>query len=103
MFRGILSTIYVDLNKGRTINNIYNELVRFYKDSRFVKVQKIDSMLSTNAVINTNNCEISICKSKYKNKAIILSTIDNLIKGGAGQAIQNMNILKKFKEHEGLK
>jgi N-acetyl-gamma-glutamyl-phosphate reductase len=103
MFRGILSTIYVDLNKGRTINNIYNELVRFYKNSSFVKVVKINTMLSTNDVINTNNCEISVCKTKYKNKAIILSTIDNLIKGGAGQAIQNMNILKNFKEHEGLK
>ena len=103
MFRGILSTIYVDLNKGRTINNIYNELVRFYKDSSFVKILKKDSMLSTNDVINTNNCEISVCKSKYKNKAIILSTIDNLLKGGAGQAIQNMNILKNLKEHEGLK
>ena len=103
MFRGILSTIYVDLNKGRTINNIYNELFRFYKNSSFVKILKIDSMLSTNDVINTNNCEISICKSKYKNKAIILSSIDNLIKGGAGQAIQNMNILKNLKEHEGLK
>ena len=103
MFRGILSTIYVDLNKDRTINNIYNELVRYYKYSSFVKVVKIDSMISTNDVINTNNCEISVCKSKYKNKAIILSTIDNLIKGGAGQAIQNMNILKNLKEHEGLK
>ena len=103
MFRGILSTIYVDLNKGRTINNIYNELVRFYKDSSFVKIAKVNSTLSTNDVINTNNCEISVCKSKYKNKAIILSTIDNLIKGGAGQAIQNMNILKNFKEYEGLK
>ena len=103
MFRGILSTIYVDLNKGKTVNNIYNELVRFYKNSSFVKVVNVDSMLSTNDVINTNNCEISVCKSKYKNKAIILSTIDNLIKGGAGQAIQNMNILKNFKEDEGLK
>ena len=103
MFRGILSTIYIDLKKGRTINNIYNELVRFYKSSSFVKVVKLDSMLSTNNVINTNNCEISVCKSKYKNKVIILSTIDNLIKGGAGQAIQNMNILKNLKEHEGLK
>ncbi len=103
MFRGILSTIYVDLNKGKTINNIHKELVRFYKNSSFVKVVNIDSMLSTNNVINTNNCEISVCKSKYKNKAIILSTIDNLIKGGAGQAIQNMNILKNLKEHEGLK
>ena len=103
MFRGILSTIYVDLNKGRTINNIYNELVRFYKNSSFVKVVKIGSMISTNDVINTNNCEISVCKSKYKHKAIILSSIDNLIKGGAGQAIQNMNILKNLKEQEGLK
>ena len=103
MFRGILSTIYVDLNKGRTIKGIYNELVRFYKKSIFVKVVKLDSMLSTNDVINTNNCEISVCKSKHKNKAIILSTIDNLVKGGAGQAIQNMNILKNLKEHEGLK
>jgi len=103
MFRGILSTIYVDLNKGRTINNIYNELVRFYKNSSFVKVVKVGSMISTNDVINTNNCEISVCKSKYKNKAIILSSIDNLIKGGAGQAIQNMNILKNLKEQEGLK
>ena len=60
-------------------------------------------MLNTNDVINTNNCEISVCESKFKDKAIILSTVDNLIKGGAGQAIQNMNILKGFKEYQGLK
>ena len=103
MFRGILSTIYVDLNKGNTINNLYSELIKFYKKSYFVKVVSQNSLISTNNVINTNNCMISVCKSKYKDKAIILSSIDNLIKGGAGQAIQNMNILKKFKEHEGLR
>ena len=103
MFRGILSTIYVDLNKGKTINNLYSELIKFYKRSNFVKVVSVNSLVSTNNVINTNNCEISVCKSKYKNKAIILSSIDNLIKGGAGQAVQNMNILKNFKEHEGLR
>jgi len=103
MFRGILSTIYVDLNKGKTINNLYNELTKFYKKSNFVKIAKLNKFLSTNNVINTNNCEISVCKSKYKDKAIILSSIDNLIKGGAGQAVQNMNILKNFKEDEGLK
>tara|TARA_Y100000768_G_C23929533_1_gene659319 strand:+ start:397 stop:1419 length:1023 start_codon:yes stop_codon:yes gene_type:complete len=102
MFRGILSTIYVDLNNGKTIKNLHNELVKFYKNSSFVKVLNLDSMLSTNNVINTNNCEISVCKTKHKDKAIILSTIDNLIKGGAGQAIQNMNILKNFRENEGL-
>ena len=103
MFRGILSTIYVDLNKGKTINNLYNELISFYKKSKFVKIVTLNSLVSTNNVINTNYCEISVCKSKHKNKAIILSTIDNLIKGGAGQAVQNMNILKNFKEYEGLK
>ena len=103
MFRGILSTIYVDLNKGKTVNNLHKELIKFYRKSVFVKVQKIDSIVSTNNVINTNNCRISICKSKYKDKAIILSSIDNLIKGGAGQAIQNMNILYNFNVKEGLR
>ena len=103
MFRGILSTIYVDLNKGKTINNLYNELKNFYINSNFVKIAKLNSFISTNNVINTNNCEISLCKSKYKNKVIILSSIDNLIKGGAGQAVQNMNILNDFNEYEGLR
>jgi N-acetyl-gamma-glutamyl-phosphate reductase len=60
-------------------------------------------LLSTNDVINTNDCLISVCKTKYKNKLIILSTIDNLIKGGSGQAIQNMNLKYNFNETEGLK
>ena len=59
-------------------------------------------MISTNDVINTNNCIISVCKTKYKNRVIILSAIDNLIKGGSGQAIQNMNIKFNFKQSEGL-
>ena len=103
MFRGILSTIYLDLNNGITINNLYNQLINFYKKSNFIKVVKMNKLLSTDEVINSNYCKISICKSKYKNKVIILSVIDNLIKGGAGQAVQNMNILKNFKLNEGLR
>ena len=59
--------------------------------------------IGTENVINTNFCEISICKLKNKRKILILSAIDNLVKGAAGQAIQNMNILKGFKENLGLK
>ena len=59
-------------------------------------------MISTNDVINTNYCFISVCKTKYKNKIIILSAIDNLIKGGAGQAVQNMNIKFGFNQNKGL-
>ncbi|MDA9598376.1 N-acetyl-gamma-glutamyl-phosphate reductase [Candidatus Pelagibacter sp.] len=102
MFRGILSTIYVDLKKEKTISNLQNALVKFYKKSQFIKVQKINTFISTNNVINTNNCIISVCKSKHNDKAIILSSIDNLIKGGAGQGIQNMNILNNFNDKDGL-
>ncbi|MBD1157026.1 N-acetyl-gamma-glutamyl-phosphate reductase [Pelagibacterales bacterium SAG-MED20] len=103
MFRGILSTIYVDLNNGTTINSLENTLLRKYFRSRFVKIFKTGSLLSTNDVINTNNCHIAICRTKYKNKVIILSVIDNLIKGGAGQAVQNMNLKFDYNEHKGLK
>ena len=102
MFRGILSTIYVDLNKGITIRNLEKVLKKNYINSRFVKILKTNSLLSTNDVINTNNCYMAICKTKYKNKVIILSVIDNLIKGGAGQAIQNMNLKFNFSETKGL-
>ena len=60
-------------------------------------------MISTNDVINTNNCIISVCKTRYKNKIVILSAIDNLIKGGAGQAVQNMNLKFDFSLKMGLK
>ena len=103
MFRGILSTIYVDMKKGKTINNLHNTLAKYYKKSKFIMLQKKNTLLSTNDVIGTNNCRISICKSKYKNKAIILTSIDNLIKGGAGQAIQNMNTLYNFNVKDGFK
>ena len=103
MFRGILSTIYVDIPSKVNPKKVYNSLKNFYKKSFFVKVAKFNSPISTNNVINTNNCLISICKSRYKNKILVLSVIDNLIKGGSGQAVQNMNIVYNFPESRGLK
>ena len=102
MFRGILSTIYVDLNKSSSQSKIIKTLSNFYKKSTFVKIMSKDKLISTNDVINSNNCHISVCKSKYQNKIIILSAIDNLIKGGAGQAVQNMNIKFGLNNNEGL-
>jgi len=102
MFRGILSTIYLDLNKGANIKKLEKALNNEYLKSRFVKILKQNTLISTNDVINTNNCYLSICKTKYKNRIIILSAIDNLIKGGAGQAIQNMNLKFNFPETKGL-
>ena len=102
MFRGILSTIYIDANKGVSQNKIKNELKKFYKKDPFIKVLKNNSFLSTNDVINSNNCHLSVCKTKNKNKFIILSVIDNLIKGGSGQGIQNMNLKFGFPIKTGL-
>ena len=102
MFRGILSTIYVDLKKNSSILNIQNILKKFYKNKRFIKIMPVNTSIGTNDVMNTNNCYISICKTKYKNKIVLLSAIDNLIKGGAGQGVQNMNLKFGYKEHEGL-
>ena len=102
MFRGILSTIYLDLNKGVNIQKLEKALNNEYLKSTFVKILKQNTPISTNQVINTNNCYLSICKTKYKNRVIILSAIDNLIKGGAGQAIQNMNLKFNFPETMGL-
>jgi len=103
MFRGILSTIYVETQPNQNINKITNELKKFYKNDEFIKILEPNIFLSTNNVINTNYCYISVCKSKLKNKIIILSAIDNLIKGGAGQAVQNLNIYYNFRSNMGLK
>ena len=102
MFRGILSTIYIDLKPKSSLSLINNELKKIYKKSYFVKILKQNSFLSTNDVINTNFCNISVCKTRFKNKIIILSAIDNLIKGGAGQAVQNLNIKYGFNISRGL-
>ena len=102
-FRGILSSIYLKIPKNISVKRIRNELVNFYKDSYFVKILKINSQIGTGNVINTNYCEISVCETRVKNKIIIFSAIDNLIKGAAGQAVQNMNLMNNLKENQGFK
>ena len=66
MFRGILSTIYLDLKPGVSIENVKNMLKKFHKNNKFIKILDNGSLLSTNDVINTNYCLISVCKTKYK-------------------------------------
>ena len=78
-------------------------MIRFYKNSPFVKILKLNKEIGSGNVINTNNCEISVCETRVKKRIIIFSAIDNLIKGASGQAIQNMNLLYGFSETDGLK
>tara|TARA_B100000242_G_scaffold294134_1_gene275035 strand:+ start:2366 stop:3406 length:1041 start_codon:yes stop_codon:yes gene_type:complete len=102
-FRGILTSIFIKTKGKNSAKKIRAELIRFYKNSKFVKILKLNKEIGSGNVLNTNNCEISVCETRLNNKIIIFSAIDNLIKGAAGQAIQNMNILYKFSESLGLK
>ena len=71
--------------------------------SKGSKILKLNETIGSGNVLNTNNCEISVCESKMNKKIVIFSAIDNLVKGASGQAIQNMNLLYKYPENLGLK
>lgn len=100
-YRGILETIYVDLEKSISSKEILNVYNKFYENDQFVKTSN-SKIFEISDVVNTNNIAISIHEGR-DNKMTIISVIDNLIKGAAGQAIQNMNIMLGFDEAEALK
>ncbi len=102
MFRGILSTIYLETTKNNSAKKTYNFLKKYHKKNIFIKFAKFNSPIGTGDVLKTNYCKISVCKSREKNKIIIISTIDNLLKGASGQAVQNMNIMYGLDEKSGL-
>ena len=101
-FRGILSSIYLNTKKNIDSNKIRLVLKKFYEKNRFIKILNVNTQIGSGNVLNTNNCEISVCDTRIKNKIVIFSALDNLIKGASGQAVQNMNILFNFSEKLGL-
>ncbi|MEZ5691332.1 MAG: N-acetyl-gamma-glutamyl-phosphate reductase [Rickettsiales bacterium] len=102
MNRGILSTIYVNLSDGITINDIRKKLHNSYDSEYFVHVLPEGVLPSTSQVRGTNDCMINIFPDRIKNRAIIVSVTDNLMKGASGQAVQNMNIMFGLSEKTGL-
>ena len=100
--RGILSTIYIEAKSNSNPKKIYNYLKKYHKNNFFVKVAKFNTPIGTGDIMNTNFCKISICKNRNGKGIIIISAIDNLIKGASGQAVQNMNVAFNFKENTGL-
>ena len=102
MFRGILSTMYLETNGNYDAKRIYKFLKQYHKNNFFVKMAKFNSPIGTGDVMNTNYCKISVCKDRKRNRIIIVSTLDNLIKGASGQAVQNMNVACQLKETLGL-
>ena len=102
MNRGILSTIYFKLSVAISIKELHSLYLSFYKNEPFVRILPAGSFASNRTVKYSNFCDISVHLSSNKKTAIIVSAIDNMVKGAAGQAIQNMNIALGFDETEGL-
>lgn len=101
--RGILSTIYANLKTDIDENEIREIYKDAYKDENFVHLLPQGQFPNTKWVYGSNNCQINIAIDKRTNRLIIISAIDNLIKGASGQAVQNMNILFGLPETRGLK
>lgn len=98
--RGILSNIYI--KSEASFEQLKGCLQSYYNDSNFVKIAEGQTAITLRDVQNTNNCYINIYPTRIKGNFLILSAIDNLIKGASGQAIQNMNIRFGLAEDLGL-
>ena len=103
MVRGLLSTVYARLrDPGLTAEDCTTVLQAFYKNQPFVEVLSVGCYPSTRWVRNTNKAYLSVQVDKRNGRLVIISVIDNLIKGQAGQAIQNLNIMNNIPAEIGI-
>lgn len=100
--RGILSTIYVQLNQPASAERIEKVYRDFYKGKKFVRVFQTPKLPEILFSLHTNYCDLGFCLAPDGQRLVIVSCEDNLIKGAAGQAVQNMNLMYRFAEEQGL-
>ena len=101
--RGILSTIYVRLNSAMLPQQVENCLRDFYAGSPWVRIFAPGKLPQIQYSLHTNYCDIGFTLSPDGKRVVMVSCLDNLLKGAAGQAVQNMNVMFGFDEQEGLK
>lgn len=102
MLRGIHATLYADLKIDLELEEVHNSFKSFYQNEPFVDILPMGSHPETRSVKSSNVCRIAIHKACGSNKIVVLAVIDNLTKGAAGQAVQNMNIMFNINETTGL-
>jgi N-acetyl-gamma-glutamyl-phosphate reductase len=100
--RGILSTIYASLKKTLSTAELIDLYKNFYKDDPFIRVLRKGVYPNVSSVKGSNFCDIGISVDVRTNRVILLSAIDNLVKGAAGQAVQNMNLMCGLREDMAL-
>jgi N-acetyl-gamma-glutamyl-phosphate reductase len=102
MNRGILSTIYVRGKRGRTAQELHEILLKFYAKEPFVHVLPFGETPHTRHVRGSNMTMIGVVADRVPGRAIVISALDNLVKGASGQAIQNMNLVMGYPETMGI-
>jgi N-acetyl-gamma-glutamyl-phosphate reductase len=100
--RGILSTIYVHLNRGMTALEVESCLRNFYLGKRWVRIFQTPKLPQVQFSLHSNYCDLGFCLAEDGRRLVLISCIDNLLKGAAGQAVQNMNVMYGWGEEEGL-
>jgi len=100
--RGILSTIYLRLKQRMTPAEVSSLFDAFYKSSPLVRLHATPQLPQIQHVVRTNFCDLGFALAEDGKKLIVVSCLDNLLKGAAGQAVQNMNLMCGWKEEEGL-
>ncbi len=99
LIRGIHSTLYARLKKPTDLQSLFEQR---YKDEFFVDVMPAGFYPETRSVRGTNMCRLSVCQPQGRDTVVVMSVEDNLVKGAAGQAVQNMNLMLGFGETTGL-
>lgn len=102
MTRGIMATIYAKLNQNVTESDLIKHYEQYYEGRPFVRIRPEGQWPATKEVWGSNYCDIGFSVDKRTNRVTIISVIDNLVKGAAGQAIQNMNLMMGWDETLGL-
>jgi len=102
MVRGILSTVYVNLAEQWQEEEIRELYRQFYQGEKFVRIFPPEFLPETKYVYGSNYCDLYLKLDSRTGRLIIISVLDNLVKGAAGQALQNMNIMLGFPEETGL-
>jgi N-acetyl-gamma-glutamyl-phosphate reductase len=100
--RGILSTIYVYLNRAMKPAEVESCLRDFYSGTHWVRVFATPKLPQVQFSLHTNHCDLGFCLAEDGRRLVLVSCLDNLLKGAAGQAVQNMNLMYEWEEQEGL-
>jgi N-acetyl-gamma-glutamyl-phosphate reductase len=100
--RGILSTIYVQLNRPIKATEVEACLRDFYSGKHWVRVFANPKLPELQFSLHTNYCDLGFCLAEDGRRLVLVSCVDNLLKGAAGQAVQNMNLMYGWEEREGL-